>query len=181
LTILILAIERKIFMELIRIRALRGTNIWTRHTALELEIACEDSECDIECLPGFDVRLAALCPEMPALRGVGYHGRLTIAHALETTLLSLQAQAGCPVTYSTTAATSELGVYFVVVEYSEEDVARLALEYALMILRAAWEGGQPEDRLSTAKRIAQLRELDEDLRLGPSTGAIVAAAADDCS
>jgi cyanophycin synthetase len=176
LTILVLAIERKTFMKLIRTRVLRGPNIWTRHTALELEIGCEGSESDIERIPGFDVRLAALCSEMPALRSIGYYGCLTIAHALETTLLSLQAQAGCPVTYSTTAATPESGVYFVVVEYSEEDVACLALEHTLVILRAAWEGCQPEDRLSTAERIVQLRELDEDLRLGPSTGAIVAAA-----
>jgi cyanophycin synthetase len=163
-------------MELIRTRALRGPNIWTRHTVLELEIACEGSECDIEHLPGFDVRLAALCPEMPALRRIGYLGRLTIAHALEVTLLSLQAQAGCPVTFSTTVATPEPGVYFVVVEYSEEEVARLALEYALTILRAAWESGKPEDHLSGVERVARLRELDEDLRLGPSTGAIVSAA-----
>jgi cyanophycin synthetase len=53
-----------------------------------------------------------------------------MAHALEFAALGLQAQAGCPVTFSRTTATLEPGIYQVVVEYSEESVGRLAFELA---------------------------------------------------
>lgn len=64
------------------------------------------------------------------------------------------------------------GVYQVVVEYVEEAVGRLALELAEQVCRAARDD-TPFDLYDALK---QLRELDEDVRLGPSTGAIVQAA-----
>jgi cyanophycin synthetase len=66
----------------------------------------------------------------------------------------------------------EAGVYQVVVEYSEEDVGRLAFEYAEKLCLAALND-TPFDLDGTLK---ELRDLDEDIRLGPSTGAIVSAA-----
>ncbi|MCU0966807.1 MAG: cyanophycin synthetase, partial [Burkholderiaceae bacterium] len=83
-----------------------------------------------------------------------------------------QAQAGCPVTYSRTSATGEAGTYQVVVEYSEEQVGRLALELARELIAAAADGGS----FDAPAAVNRLRELDEDLRLGPSTGSIVNAA-----
>ncbi len=50
-----------------------------------------------------------------------------MAHALEAAALGLQASAGCPVTFSNTSPTVEPGTYPVVVQYSEEEVGRLAL------------------------------------------------------
>lgn len=95
-----------------------------------------------------------------------------MAHALESAALGLQASAGCPVTFSRTTPTTETGVYQVVVEYSEEAVGRLALELAQTLCHAALED-QPFD---LDEALGRLRELDEDVRLGPSTGAIVEAA-----
>ena len=43
-------------MEVSRIRALRGPNLWSRHTALEAIIACTPVECNIAGLPGFEPR-----------------------------------------------------------------------------------------------------------------------------
>jgi cyanophycin synthetase len=80
--------------------------------------------------------------------------------------LGLQAQAGCPVTFSRTAQTLEKGTYQVVVEYSEEAVGRLAFELAQELCRAAVED-QPFELAAALRR---LRELDEEVRLGPSTG-----------
>ena len=59
-----------------------------------------------------------------------------------------------------------------VVEYSEEEVGRLAMELAQQLVRAALDD-TPFDLPDALKR---LRELDEDVRLGPSTGSIVNAA-----
>ena len=60
-----------------------------------------------------------------------------MAQVLELAALALQAQAGCPVTFSRTAATVEPGIYQVVVEYSEEEVGRLAFELAHELIAAA--------------------------------------------
>jgi cyanophycin synthetase len=47
---------------------------------------------------------------------------------LEVAALSLQAQAGCPVTFSRTQRPWSTGTFQVVVEYTEEAVGKLAME-----------------------------------------------------
>ena len=59
-----------------------------------------------------------------------------------------------------------------VVEYSEESVGRQAFADAQQLIEAALGSGD----FDADTAIANLRELDEDERLGPSTGAIVEAA-----
>lgn len=159
-------------MKVTRIRALRGPNLWSRHTALEAIIACTEAERSIDSLPGFEPRVRSLFPAIGALRPGGYAGPVSLAHVLESAALALQANAGCPVTFSRTAATMEDGVFQTVVEYSEEAVGRLALELAQALVHAALN----ETGFDVDSALAQLSELDEDERLGPSTGAIVDAA-----
>ena len=168
-------------MELIQTRALRGPNLWSRYTALEVEVQCTPNECALDAINGFKETLLSTCPGIGALGATGYQGPLTVAHALEATLLALQAQAGCPVSFSCTNATPIIGVFQIVVEYSEEDVGRLALKMAQEIVDHVWSTctNVADKKLTapdTSSMIAQLREMDEDLRLGPSTGSIVTAA-----
>ncbi|RJG02866.1 cyanophycin synthetase [Noviherbaspirillum sedimenti] len=159
-------------MQVSRIRALRGPNLWTHHTAIEAVVACSESKIAIGSIPGFEDRLRARFPQLPPLQPNGHNGIVSIAQVLELATLGLQAQAGCPVTFSRTTPTLDTGVFQVVVEYTEEAVGRLALELAQALCRAA-----DEDRpFDLEAALAQLRELDEDVRLGPSTGAIVNAA-----
>ena len=159
-------------MEVSRTRALRGPNLWSRHTAIEAVVTCTQAECAIQLLSGFEARVRALFPAIGPLRPLGYGGTVSLAHVLEAASLALQAQAGCPVTFSHTAATVDTGVYQVVVEYSEEVVGRLAFEQSQSLIAAALNG----DAFDVHQAVAQLRTLDEDERLGPSTGAIVDAA-----
>ncbi len=162
-------------MEVSRIRALRGPNLWSRHTALEAIVACTHDGCCLSRLPGFEARVRALCPWMGPLRASAHTGQnvtISLAHVLESAALQLQAAAGCPVTFSHTAVTLEPGTYQVVVEYSEEAVGRLAMTLAQSLIHAALNNGT----FDADEAVAQLRELDEDERLGPSTGAIVDAA-----
>jgi cyanophycin synthetase len=159
-------------MDVSRIRALRGPNLWSRHTAIQAIVTCDGAERAIADLPGFETRLRARFPELGELIPTDHLETVSIAHALEFAALGLQAQAGCPVTFSRTAKTVDDGVYQVVVEYTEEDVGRLAFERAEQLCRAALDD-TPFDLYGTLK---ELRDLDEDIRLGPSTGAIVAAA-----
>ncbi len=159
-------------MEISRIRALRGPNLWSRHTAIQALVQCSDDERAISHLPGFEARIRARFPLIGAMRPIGYEGEISIAHALQFAALNLQAQAGCPVSFSRSAPTTEPGLFQVVVEYTEEAVGRRAFEMADELCRAALTD-TPFD-LDAA--IAELRELDEDERLGPSTGSIVNAA-----
>lgn len=159
-------------MEVSRIRALRGPNLWSHHTAIEVVVACDNAERCIGNLPGFEVRLRALFPEMSPLQPIGHNDAIPMAHVLELAALGLQAQAGCPVTFSRTTQTLEPGIFQVVFEYTEEVVGRLALELAETLCRAAIE----DTAFDLDRALAQLRDLDEDVRLGPSTGAIVQAA-----
>ena len=159
-------------MDVSRIRALRGPNLWSRHTAIQAIVTCEGAECAIADLPGFEARLRDRFPELGDLIPADHLDTVSMAHALEFAALGLQAQAGCPVTFSRSAQALETGIYQVVVEDTEEDVGRLAFDLAEQLCNAALHD-QPFD-LEGA--LAQLRELDEDIRLGPSTGAIVSAA-----
>ena len=160
-------------MEVSRIRALRGPNLWSRHTAIEAIVSCNESERIISELPDFEARLRERFPEIALLQATVGNDVISMAHAVEYAALGLQAQAGCPVTFSRTSQTLEPGVYQVVVEYSEEAVGRLAFELAQELCRAAVDD-HAFDIISALRRV---RELDEDVRLGPSTGSIVYAAA----
>src|SRR5574343_338708 len=160
-------------MDVSRIRALRGPNLWSRQTAIEAVVACEPAERTLETLPGFEERLRKLFPSLGALRPAGRPDHISLAHVLEAATLALQAQAGCLVSFSRTAPTLEDGIYQVVVEYSEEPVGKLALKHAQALIAAA----QQDTAFDLQAALAELRDLDEDVRLGPSTGAIVAAAA----
>ena len=159
-------------MDVSRIRALRGPNLWSRHTAIQAIVRCDGAEVAIADLPGFEARLRERFPELGDLIPSDHLDTVSVAHALEFCALGLQAQAGCPVTFSRTTQTVDAGVFQVVVEYSEEDVARLAFERAEQLCQAALDD-TPFNLEATLK---ELRELDEDIRLGPSTGAIVSAA-----
>ena len=160
-------------MEVSRIRALRGPNLWSRHTAIEAIVSCTDAESDIDSIPGYEPRLRNLFPEMGFLESDGHQGSISMAQALELAALGLQACAGCPVTFSRTAPTLEKGVFQVTVEYTEEKVGRLAFELAMQLIRAAADENGVFD---LAVALGSLQELDEDVRLGPSTGSIVQAA-----
>jgi cyanophycin synthetase len=159
-------------MEVSRIRALRGPNLWSRHTAIEAIVSCSGTECSIGEIPDFETRLRARFPEIGFLQPAGHQEGISMAHVLEVAALSLQKQAGCLVTFSCTVQTLESGVHQVVIEYGEEAVGRLALEIAQSLCLSAVEDA-PFD-LENA--LSRLRELDEDERLGPSTGSIVQAA-----
>lgn len=159
-------------MEVSRIRALRGPNLWSKNTAIEAIVSCADAECSIDSLPDFEARLRARLPQTGLLRPEGHQGAVSIAHVLQIVALTLQAYAGCPVTFGRASSTIEPGVFQVVVEYSEEEVGRLAMDLAQRLVQAALDD-TPFDLADALKR---LRELDEDVRLGPSTGAIVNAA-----
>jgi cyanophycin synthetase len=158
-------------MEITRIRALRGPHLWCRQTAIEAVVHCSPQDNDPQQRSALFTGLARSLPDLAGwCKADGQDADM--AQTLGHVVLSLQQSAGCPVRFVHYAPTAQTGISRVVVEYSEEEVGRLAFELAEGLMRAM-AAGQPCD---AAANIAQLRELDEDIRLGPSTGAIVQAA-----
>ena len=118
-------------MDVSRIRALRGPNLWTRNTAVEALVMCEsEEEKDLSIDPQFEIKLRNLFPGIGPLR-TDQKSKITIAHAIESAALHLQIEAGCPVTFSRTTKTPEDGFYQVAVEYSVEEVGKMAINFAI--------------------------------------------------
>jgi cyanophycin synthetase len=160
-------------MDVTRLRPLRGPNMWTRRTAFQAVVTCRDDEREIADVPALERRLRTILPSVPALQNPQRRGPVSLAHALEVVSLALQTDAGCPVTFSHTEETAQRGIFQVVVEYSEEAVGRAAFGHAEAVVLAALDA---DGRFDAAAAVAELRELEADLRLGPSTGCIVQAA-----
>jgi cyanophycin synthetase len=159
-------------MDISRIRALRGPNLWTRQTAIEAIVHCQPEERSLSALPGFEAALRERFPQLG--RWPRPAAELSLANVLKLIALGLQAQAGCPVSFSRCTETVEPGTYQVVVEYTEEAVGREAFKAAGQLIAVA--RGQGDETFDVEAVIARLREIDEDVRLGPSTGCIVNAA-----
>jgi cyanophycin synthetase len=169
-------------MEFRKILTLRGPNIWAKFPVLEAWVdlgVLKDSASDE--LPGFNDRLMAWLPTMVEHRcSVGTRGgfferlrRGTYqAHILEHVALEIQSLGGTEVGFGRTRETSEEGVYKVAVAYHDESFAKACLHAARELCLAAVYD-RPYD---IAAEVARLRALNESVRLGPSTGAIVAAA-----
>jgi cyanophycin synthetase len=159
-------------MQVSRIRALRGPNLWSRQTAIEAIVNCSDSDTNLSAQHPVEQQLRRIFPEVGPFNALRPGDTITLAHALEKVTLSLQAHAGCPVSFSRTTPTEEPGVFQVVVQYTEEAVGRLALFLAEQLCMCATNG----TGFDLEGAIAQLSELDESVRLGPSTAAITDAA-----
>mgnify|MGYP003337628008 FL=1 len=164
-------------MELGKTRALRGPNIWSQATVLETVLDVSDvdvSSLDMESIHRRAVDFlngASLFNDgEPSVWNLNPGFSLT--ELLVRIGIELQNQAGSPVTVGRVAETKNPNEYRVVVQYREEPVGRLALDVAVAFLKAMVEN-QPYD-LPT--KIAEIRSLDQQIRLGPSTGSIVRAA-----
>lgn len=154
-------------MKILNPRALRGPNLWSLHTSIQIVVECTEDELRIDDMPGFEERLRERFPQIGP-----FDASAGMASVLELAALGLQAHAGCPVTFSRSVATVEPGIYQVVVEYTEEAVGRLAMQLAEELCNAA----KNQTHFDLIDSLSRLRELDEEVRLGPSTGAIVSAA-----
>ena len=170
-------------MEIRKVLALRGPNIWANFPVIEAWVDLgpwKDSPSD--SIPGLNERLMNWLPSMVehqcslGERG-GFFERLRqgtyLAHILEHVVLELETLAGVEVAFGRASETSEDGVYKVVFKYREETLARECLTAARELCMAAVLD-QPFDVQATIER---LRETAERNLLGPSTNAIVQAAA----
>ena len=169
-------------MELRKVLALRGPNVWANFPVIEAWVDLGQwKDSPSGSIPGLNERLMKWLPNMVehqcsiGERG-GFFERLRqgtyLAHILEHVVLELQTLAGAEVNFGRARETSEDGVYKVVFKYREEKLARECLAAALELCMAAVLD-QPFDVPATLEK---LRETAEQNMLGPSTAAIVRAA-----
>lgn len=169
-------------MKFLNILPLRGPNIWTYRPVLEvwLDIGeLEDSPSNT--IPGYYERLTALLPTLIEHRcGIGERGgflqRLREGtwpgHILEHVTIELQNLAGMQSGFGKARSTGVRGVYKVVVRSRNEQVSRAALHAGRDLIMAAMQGKDYD----VAATVATLRDMVDDLCLGPSTACIVDAA-----
>ena len=169
-------------LRLLRIRHLRGPNIWTYRSALEVWIDLGDLEDrPSNRIPGFKARLVGLLPGLEAHHcGVGERGgflqRLesgTMAgHVLEHVVIELLNLGGMPTGFGQTRSTSRRGVYRMAFRARDERVARVALAQGHRLLEAVLR----EEAFDVSEAVEAVREAVDCCYLDPSTASIVAAA-----
>ena len=81
-------------MEVTRVRALRGPNLWSHHTAIQSIVTCTAQEACVSKIDGFEARIRARFPEISLFQPTGHDESIPMAHVLELAALGLQAQAG---------------------------------------------------------------------------------------
>jgi cyanophycin synthetase len=165
-----------------RITFLRGPNLWTYRSALEVWLdlgALEQHPSNT--LPGFVDRLTAALPALAEHHcGVGEKGgfgqRLRegtwMGHVLEHVVIELLNLAGMPTGFGQTRSTSRPGVYRMVFRARDESVARCALANGHRLLMDLINARTPD----VDGAVDAVRQAIDSAYLGPSTAHIVAAA-----
>ncbi|MCZ6694355.1 MAG: ATP-grasp domain-containing protein, partial [Bacteroidetes bacterium] len=168
-------------MKIREIRAMRGPNYWSvnRHKLIVMVLDIEEmEERPTNTIDGFLERLKAMFPTMYEHRcSVGKPGGFFerveegtwIGHVIEHIALELQTLAGMDVGFGRTRGYGEEGVYNVVFAYMEEEVGKYTAKASVRIAEALIEN----TKYSLDDDIQQMRELREEVRLGPSTGSII--------
>lgn len=127
---------------------------------------------------GFADRLEAMFPTMYEHRcseGVpgGFFQRVRrgtwMGHVIEHIALEIQTLAGMETGFGRTRETKTPGIYNVVFSYTEESVGLFAGESAVRIAEALISG----EAYDVQADIKRMREIREDVRLGPSTASLV--------
>jgi cyanophycin synthetase len=173
-------------MHILNIKALRGPNYWSGYwnKLIVMRLDLEDFEQKpTDKLENFTTRLQELMPSL-VNHGCSYKKQggflrrveegTWAGHVVEHLALELQTLAGMDTGYGRTRETSLPGVYNVVFSYIEEEAGRYVARASVKLFEDL-AAGKPLDEIqqTLADDVQRLREIREDVRFGPSTGAIV--------
>ena len=168
-------------MKILEIKILRGPNYWSvrRPKLIQMKLDLEEMEQrPTNKIEGFRQRLEKIFPSLYEHRcseGVpgGFFLRVDegtwMGHVIEHVALELQTLAGMDTGFGRTRGTGTDGEYYVVFSYMEEDAGVYAAKAAVRIVQSIIDATEYD----LQDDIQKLREIREDTRLGPSTGAIV--------
>src|SRR4029078_2981210 len=173
-------------MNILEIRTLRGPNYWSGYwkklIVMRLDIG-DYEEKPTDRIDGFTERMMELMASI-ITHGCSYKEEggfkrrveegTWAGHVIEHFALELQTLAGMDTGYGRTRETDERGVYNVVFSYMEEEVGRFAGRSAVELFLGIAEGKPLDEiRQSIEDDVQKMREIREDVRFGPSTGALV--------
>lgn len=168
-------------MEILSIRTMNGPNYWSirRHKLIVMLLDLQEmEERPSNTIPGFLERLQAIMPSMYAHRCSeetegGFFKRVEegtwMGHVIEHVALEMQTLAGMDTGFGRTRQSDKHGVYHVVFSYIEPKAGEYAARASVKLVQALIDGTDYD--LQTD--IQNLREIREDVRLGPSTGSLV--------
>ena len=172
-------------IEILSVKHLRGPNMWTYHPVIEVWLDIGDLEdYPSNLIPGFYGRLVKALPSLVEHRCSygetgGFLKRVEEgtwpAHILEHLTLELQNLAGIPGGFGKARDGDRRGVYKVMVSAINEEVTLTALKYARDLYLALVQDNK-DCVVQVQTIIEELRDLGDDLLLGPSTACIVNAA-----
>jgi cyanophycin synthetase len=170
-------------MRILALRVLNGPNFWSirRQKLILMRLDLEDlADRPTNEIAGFRDRLETLMPglwEHQCSRNCygGFLQRVEegtwMGHVIEHVAIEMQSLAGMPVDFGRTRETSTEGVYNVVFEYQEAEAGRYAAKAAVYLCQSLINGDSYQRDLELD--IQDLREIREDVRLGPSTQSLV--------
>lgn len=166
-------------LRITRLRAVRGPNFWRLAPVIACDLTLgELEETTSNDIPGFNERLLALVPTLrdhPCSRGTsgGFVERLEegthLPHILEHVALELQNLAGSDVSFGRVVESGDPGVWWLILAYEEEEVGLESVRQAAVLVKACLSG----EEYDVEGLVRSLSELREEVRLGPSTAAIV--------
>lgn len=166
-------------IEIKELRALRGPNRHTRHTAIFMVLDIKEYEGrPSDKIKGLPARLLTLMPTLQEHgcsigKPGGFVQRLNTGtwagHIIEHIAIELQCLAGMEVGYGKTLATSKTGIYIVVYRYLVESAGLKAAKEAVSLFEAVAEG----KNFDVSQAVSGLKVLREDDMLGPTTWSIV--------
>jgi len=168
-------------MKIREIRTLRGPNYWSvnRHKLIAMVLDIEElEERPTNTIDGFLERLQDMFPTMHEHRcsvgeAGGFFQRVEegtwMGHVIEHIALEVQTLAGMDVGFGRTRGYGEERVYNVVFAYMEEEVGRYAARVSVKVAEALIAG----ETYDLSDDIQEMREIRENVRLGPSTGSII--------
>lgn len=162
-------------MKILKIQTLRGANQWSIQQQqlvvirLDLEGLADTHQKEISNL------YHDICKTLPSFDRYNLHEAVAKGNVLtliKHVAFELQKMAGMDVSFGTTKATSEQGVYLVVFEYQYEQCGRYAARAAVRLCQSLLDTGKyPEAELQ--QDLKDLGDLRLDSQQGPSTESIV--------
>src|SRR3954471_8018226 len=166
-------------LQVSRLRALRGPNYWRLAPVIACDVRLGSLEhVSAADIPGFNERLVCALRslrEHKCTRGSvgGFIERLEegthFPHILEHVALELQTLAGADVGFGRVVPSGDEGVWWVIVAYEEEEVGLQSVREALALVRACISNTPVDIDVV----VEELQDLFQQVRLGPSTYAIV--------
>ncbi len=159
-------------MKLDNVRVLRGPNRWHQKPVLEIDVELEVADDVLTSAAELDKLRVVLGATVAPTETGALADELLAARVYELTLRTLLERSGAGGGFSLTVNSQKARTAKVMVAYREEAVGKAAAEAAQSLLTRYVRGQAVE----VVQAVETLRLLDEDVRLGPSTGSITRAA-----